>query len=196
MRHRARARRLTAHWGGAAVAVAAIPLLSLVATACTGDDDGGGPAPGGSSERAEYVEALVATSDDPEFSDAENRCLAEALVDGVGLDQLSEAATPAEIRGNEDFEFSDLGIELTEEQRDAFYEQLRGCLDLRELVVSSLTEGSDQAVVDCVDEQLGEDQLRTMVLAVLTENTTTRTETVQGVLADIYMECVGALPPD
>jgi hypothetical protein len=171
--------------------VGAGAVVGLLVPACTGDGDGGDST---SPAREEYVAALVSTAEDPEFSDEENRCLAEALVDTLGVDRLRAAASPEEIRGNDDFEFTDLGIEMSDADDAGFYDRLEGCLDVRELVVSSLTAGAGPEVAGCVDDHLDDGELRAFVVAALTGSESARTEVMERVMSDLYMDCAAALP--
>jgi hypothetical protein len=171
----------------------ALTALVALAAACSGDDDSSSE---GSPERREYVEALLSTSGDPAISDDENRCLAESLVDGVGVDRLQAVVTPEEIEASEDFHPADVGLELTDAEGDAFYDHLSDCLDVREVFVSSLTDGDEADVAACVDGELDDDELQALVVAIFTEDEQTANTEMDDALADLYMECVGVLSTD
>lgn len=152
-----------------APALALACLLALAGAACGGDDDGDGDGEdtGGEAgaDRDEYVAALVSTMEnDDEFPADSRDCVAGALIDAVGLDQLAEAVTPDEIREQgSSFDPVESGIELTDEQGEVYYEGLNGCMDVRQLLVDSIAEDLDEEAAACVADALSDDVARVFV---------------------------------
>jgi hypothetical protein len=155
----------------AAAIVAVAVAMTGAAAAC-----GGGGGGGGSDDRAAYVDAIAATSDPSgQTSEGEARCMAEVLVDAAGVEQLSDAVSPDEIRSAEDFDTASLGLQLDEAQGDAFYEGLQGCTaDLKhEIVLSMVTPlGLSDAAVACVEEGLTDDVARDLTVSIFTQGAT------------------------
>jgi hypothetical protein len=158
-----------------APALALACLLALAGAACGGDDDGdgggedtGGEAGGG--DRGEYVAALVSTMEnDDEFPEGSRECVAGALIDAVGFDQLAEAVTPDEIREQgSSFDPAESGIELTDEQGQVYYEALNGCMDVRQLLADAIAEDLDEEAAACVADALSDDVARVFVVTSFT----------------------------
>ncbi|MGH9187292.1 MAG: hypothetical protein ACRD0U_15995, partial [Acidimicrobiales bacterium] len=112
--------------------VMVVGLLAVSAAACADEAGSGGS---GSDEGQEYVDAIVAASGEQAATDEENECFARSFVDAIGLDELREAVTPAEIEENPDSSPADMGITLDEEQADAFWDDLNGCMDVEALFI-------------------------------------------------------------
>ena len=153
------------------VAVAAL-AVGAFGTAC-GDDDGGGGSGGESSsdEGQEYVDAIVASNEESELTDEENECFARAFVDAVGVDQLQGAVSPDEIRENPASPPAEFGITLDDDQADAFWEDVKECMDVRAAFVEGLTEGEDlsEERVDCLKDAIDDDLLKRVLVTSLME---------------------------
>lgn len=150
------------------VAVALVGAGALLVTQSGGDDEGS------SDEEQAYIDAFV-EMDAPSqsnYSQEQTRCLAEIVVDTVGVDRLQEAGTPDEIRENAGGGgISDLGIRLDEDQAGAVYERAGDCIDFRALVMDTLRQrGYTEAQIDCVDQYLPDDLLRDSVIAGIMED--------------------------
>jgi hypothetical protein len=113
--------------------------------------------------RQEYIDAIVASADTGEASpfDAQAaECLATAFVDAAGTDALTEAGvTPQQLAEAEESP-AELGIEFPEGAGDVFYEEVSSCMDLRELILSSLTGEENSELRDCVSEALDDDMIK------------------------------------
>lgn len=159
-----------------APALALACLLALAGAACGGDDDGDGDGDGedtggeAGADRDEYVAALVSTMEnDDEFPADSRDCVAGALIDAVGFDQLAEAVTPDEIREQgSSFDPVESGIEVTDEQGEVYYEGLNGCMDVRQLLVDSIAEDLDEEAAACVADALSDDVARAFVVTSFT----------------------------
>lgn len=158
---------------------AATLLLVVGGVAACGDDDSdsstettaaaGEDAPAEESsdggQRDEYVEAIVAIAGDDDiegFPPEARQCVAESFVDGFGAEEMAAAGVTPEDIADHDAP-GDIGLDFSDEQADAFYEQMSGCMDLRALLVEGIL-GSDgdvpPEVAACFDENLSEDLLQ------------------------------------
>jgi hypothetical protein len=96
-------------------------LFALAAVAGCGDDGGGAGA-----DAQPYVDALVdeMRDDDAPFEDDVAECIAAAMVDAVGVDQLEEAGVePADLARADDFDEVDIDLD------DRSTDQLAGALE-------------------------------------------------------------------
>ena len=138
------------------IGIAGVALVAaVVAVVGCGDDDGGGDG------RQAYVDAFVASGSDEALSDDENECFAAAIVDAVGVDKLAEQVTADEVREAEDALPGDLGIEVSEDEGEAFYDGVSECLDVPEYFASQIE--ADDSLTDenkaCLRDALGDDFL-------------------------------------
>jgi hypothetical protein len=127
-----------------------------------GGDDGDGrdTDEGGSDDRQSYVDAIAReVTADGDLTEEQATCMAEALVDSVGIETLVEIGSAAELgEGASSGGLSDLGVELTGEQKHDIFLGTDECVDLRGLFLSSIAEeGAPQAFLDCIDQQLSDD---------------------------------------
>jgi hypothetical protein len=130
-----------------------------------GDDNGSAAADEDASndpERQAYVDAFVSSSSDDTLSDEENQCFGEAVVDSVGVDKLAEVVTPDEVREAAGAVPSDLGVEVTQDEGEAFYDLVSECVDIEAMFAEGIT-GDDSVPEDakeCLVEQFDGDFLR------------------------------------
>jgi hypothetical protein len=174
----------------------AVVVLAMAAIgAACGDDDGGSES--SSDEGQEYVDAIVASSDDSELTDEENECLARAFVDAVGVDELQDAVSPDEIRQNPESTPEDLGINLDEDQADAFWEDVNDCMDVRAAFVEGITEGENlsEETIGCLEDAIDDDLLKRIFLTSLIEgeDALEEDEELMGDFIGVLSECPGAI---
>lgn len=175
----------------------AVLAIGAFAAGC-GDDDGGGSGGESSSEEGqEYVDAIVASNDDSELTDEENECFARAFVDAVGVDQLKDAVSPAEIRDNPQSSPQEFGITLDEEQADGFWEDVNDCMDVRAAFVEGLTAGQNLSdeTVDCLKDAFDDDLLKRVFVTSLMagDDALQQDEDLMGDLIGVLRECPGAV---
>jgi hypothetical protein len=159
-----------------AVAVAVAVVMGLVLVSCSGDDDATGPvgeeearqpsdgSGGGGADavsddpqRQVYEDAFVASfGSDEQLSDDERRCFGVAIVDSVGTGKLS-ALTPEEVSRSAAKVPSELGVEVTQEEGEVFYDALSECVDIEGLFARGFAEEDDGA---CLLGALDGDLLR------------------------------------
>jgi len=112
-------------------------------------------------KRGEYVEALATAAqtpdpDDPsedfQLSEEAATCLAEGLIDVVGLDRLEAAVSPDEILADPSADLVDMGIDLSNDQGAEVFHRLVDCepAAMRQLAesISSEVTGDDDFPID------------------------------------------------
>jgi hypothetical protein len=156
---------------------------ALVVGACGG---GGSDA----ASRDEYVDAIDAVSEDSTASVEDQRCVAEAFVDSVGVEQLDEHVTPDEIRESPDTPPAEFGIEPTDGQAVQFMEKLQGCGDIRGLVLDAIGQGVGPDIQACLDENLTDDLLQRYVVELLFYREITDDRGLQSDLTALASTCV------
>lgn len=181
-----------------------VVMLGLSVVACGGDDDdddagkddtseSGNDDGGGGGDGQAYVDAIMETSaDDETLSEDQNRCFAEAVVSGLGVEAFEEAGvTPDDIRENPDDSPSDLGIDFSEEQADSFWTAANTCVDVRGLFLESMSQGQEltEEQKTCLAEGLDEEFIKTMFLASFTEDTESFDEETTAKLTEVMSTC-------
>jgi hypothetical protein len=131
--------------------------------------------------------------------EADNECFAEAFVDIVGVDALAAVVTPDEIRQNPDTPITELGIEISEDDGNALYDQASECADMTLFVAAALVagQGLEPETEACVEgelnEDLNEDLVRRVFAATITEDAdSTVRASLEAELAAVMAPC---LPP-
>lgn len=129
-----------------------------------------GPSDGGL--RDQYVDAIVAigSEDDLEgFTEEDRVCVAEAFVDSFGAEEIQAAGIAVE----DIAEYGapgELGLDFSDDQADAFYDQLTSCLDLRELLIEGALGGElSPEAADCINENLTDDLLKSFFVTGFTQ---------------------------
>jgi hypothetical protein len=119
--------------------------------------------------RDAYVAAFEAGDGAPVVDEVaeERRCVAQVLVDVVGVDELQDVGSPREVAAG-DKSLAGLGVEASDEQVDEIYAGVNECGDpaegfFRELAVIG---GGELAgpVVECFKGKLDEELLREIVV--------------------------------
>jgi hypothetical protein len=171
-----------------ATAVAALVVGGMVACSDAMGD--------GSGERASYVTAFaeVAEAGDPTASPDEARCIAEATVDTLGVEDLREV-TPREVRDGRSIRPPDLGLAVDEDDGVDFYERLGDCMDVRDYLVDA-SAGAEDAVSDevqaCVRQGFGDDLVRRIVVDSFVNPSGHRDPAVQSDVQAVFQSCAGA----
>jgi hypothetical protein len=155
---------------GLAVAVAATMGLALVScsdgddtTAPAGEeeplrsDGGGNDVPADDPDRQVYIDAFVASLlSDEDLTDDERQCFAVAMVDSVGTEKLRAVVTPEEVSQSDGSAPSELGVEVTQEEGEVFYDLLSGCVDIEQQFTDGVAAG-DECLYEALDEDLMRD---------------------------------------
>jgi len=187
----------------------------LPAVACGGGGDAGGetanpadtadtadtanagnpPDPGGVTDesdpaRAEaYVEAITESGGGTR---SDNECFARAFVDIVGVEALEAVVTPDELRQNPEIPITAIGIEISEDDANALYDEVSLCADLTKLVAGTVVadEGLDPDAVRCIAAELDEDLVRRFWVAVYSQDAANVSLTV-----DLQEDLTAAMAP-
>lgn len=143
-------------------------LMAVVsAGAGCGDSDEGDDV----ASRDEYVDALMAESvDDSALSEDDNRCLSESFIDAYGPEALADAGvTPDDFAEFDDP--SDLDIEVTDAQADAFYGGLTECMDVRGVFIDLMAQGAGLAPEEaaCLEANMTDDLIKRFLVTTFTE---------------------------
>lgn len=138
-------------------------LAAAMGIALAGCGDGG-------NDRGDYIAALSGGAGEG-FSEDEARCLAEVLVDTVGVEQLEEADVLDKIQDNPDGSLGDYGITLTEEQSAAAFDGLNECTDLRAMFVDMLASlsGLSADLAACVMDNIDDATFERLIMTSLTQ---------------------------
>lgn len=123
----------------------------------------------------------------------EAECIADGMVDGIGVDQLQEYGMLTE-EGTVDQSVGD--VKLSRKDAETLTDAMFSCTDVRQMVRKSLAKemgDQDKAVRACVDKVLTEDALRSMFVAVFSGNSDDASKELVGPL----MNCaIGSMDPD
>jgi hypothetical protein len=121
-------------------------------------DDGGNDASSDDPGRQVYIDAFVASfASDDNLTDDERQCFGVAIVDSVGTEKLS-ALTPEEVSQSAGKVPSELGVEVTQEEGEAFYDALSECVDIEALFAKGTGDGEDvQCMLEALDDDLMHD---------------------------------------
>jgi hypothetical protein len=146
-------------------------LMCGFEAACGDDDAGGSGGESASAEGQEYVDAIVASSEESELTDEENECFARAFVDAVGVEELQGAVSPDEIRSNPETTPQEFGITLDDDQADAFWNDVNECMDVRAAFVEGMTEGEEvsEETVNCLEDAIDDELLKRIFVTSLME---------------------------
>jgi hypothetical protein len=160
------------------------------------DDDGGEE--GGAADRDAYVDALTAAmarsgGGDLSLPEDEAACVAEAVVDVIGLETLQENLTPDEIRRSSDATTDLWDLDLSQEQGEAILDGMIDCAPvIGELMAESLAQGigegfQEDAELDIDTACLAEDReaIRVLGAVFLTQGDSFTLDTDQ---ADLFYD--------
>lgn len=135
-----------------------LSLVAVFVLAACGSSGGGGSA--SSDKGQEYVDAIMKNYDKSEgasdvFSRSQAECIAEGMVDAVGVDKLESIGTPDEV-ANGDNPFQSLGKEMTAKQADEVVAVLTDgrCFDFKDLVVKQAKQDDTGAFDKLNDTQV------------------------------------------
>jgi hypothetical protein len=126
--------------------VSGFAVIGLALAACGGGDGGDS----GSSKGKEYVDAIMATFESEEempIPEDDARCVAEGMVDTIGVDELEAAGvTPDDIRSASDEGGPLADFKPTETQADEMVDTMFRCVDFGDVFASSLA--ADESAPD------------------------------------------------
>jgi hypothetical protein len=151
------ANRLPVMLGGVLVAV----VLVVGAVLLLGGDGGSG---GG--ERQEYVEAIAATmeSEGSPMSTSERECVAETVVDVMGLQAFRAEVSAEELASDPEVSLRDHGVVPDERQASDVYAGMTDCVDVRALMGETLTAQVGAELAGCVLEAVDDALLERLIV--------------------------------
>lgn len=129
----------------------ALSILLVAGGAAACSDDGG-------TDAQPYVDALVEElQDDGTLTDEEAECVAEGTIDALGADFLADNdITPEDIVDSEGPQ--DLGVDISEDQARGAAEAMITDCDVS-FGASIAGEGASDEAVECINDNLDEDDL-------------------------------------
>jgi hypothetical protein len=167
---------------GGGVARGALAIIVVVAAGACSDSGGAG--------RADYVEALASSADQASLDADARDCYATALVDTIGVDDLRDKVDPDDIGAN--FAPAQVGIELDEAQGNQFYDKLSDCVDVRDLIVQSMSAGQElpETIVTCIDQHIDDELAKKIIVASVTQgDAASQDPEISAALGGITTDC-------
>ena len=186
-----------------------IGVVLAFAAGC-GDDDsesGGDADTGGATETASeddlsdeeqaYVDTAVEGYDaerDAPMTEDDSRCMATAMVQGIGVDRLEEMGiTPESF--SEDGDLPEGAV--SEADAEAMVAEISTCIDLQDLFLAGFTEDESLSpeTIECLTEQFDEDLVTRLMVTLLSEGEDALSaDTGAGAdLMEAYLACPDAL---
>lgn len=154
-----------------AMLVGLVVAGALVGCSSDGDEaDEGGDDPLDGDGPDAYVVAFEEAGRDPVSGTVtdEASCISEAIVDGVGVDQLRDVATPREIAeaaNGEGVSLASLDLDVDAGQADAIYEGIRSCGDVADMFLDAFPGPQlTGPVIECFKDQLDDGLLREIMM--------------------------------
>lgn len=145
--------------------VIGLAVLAVIAVAggaylVTQDDEGAGsgdlpPMPDLSAEEREYVDAFAELVEDSGVAGDHADCFGVALLEGIGIDTLRDAAPADEIADGEATSLREFGIALDGSGVEQVTQRLTQCGDLVETVIDA--SDAPNSAQDCLRENLTEE---------------------------------------
>jgi hypothetical protein len=157
-------------------AVLVVSLLVVLAVVGVGAFfllSGSDEEPSETSEGQEYVDALIATvNQDAPLAEDDVRCLAEAHVNSLGVEGLSEHATPEEIEADPEADLEDFGIEIDTDQATGIVDRSGDCgVDFREVMRATFVGlGASEDGAVCMVEQFSDDEVHQAMVTSFTSS--------------------------
>ncbi|MET0326968.1 MAG: hypothetical protein ABW219_17265 [Ilumatobacteraceae bacterium] len=178
-------------------AVLAVAVAVAVLGACGGDDDDGGDGPDAAAQR--YVDSLIAgftagEDEAPQLTPAQAECVAPRWIDVVGTTRLTDAGVaPEDLGVGGNGELAELG--LSGDEGNELYDAFADCgVDLEQAFIEgiAMSGGLPDDVVDCLDEQFGDDTLRRIMVTTITKGEAALAEDQE--LTDSLLAALAACP--
>jgi hypothetical protein len=165
--------------------------LAVLGAAC-GDDDDAGRGSDGPKDHAAYVEAISTVIGGSGLEPQDIDCVAEAMVDALGVEQLQDKVTPAEIQASTGP--ADFNLDVSEDQGNEFYDKMNECVDVREFFLASASTLAP-GVRDCLDASIDDDELRQAIVATFLVGSSDAQQAASSSLTQAYTECAAQADP-
>lgn len=137
-------------------ALAASAAVLLMLTACGG---------GGDEQKAKDAiakELMSSSSSDFSFEQKDADCVAEGMVDKIGVDQLVEYGILTDSMAADKVP-SD--VKMSDDDADAAADVFVGCMDVSKVIKEALGAGMTPEMSDCLDKALTDDLLHDFMAA-------------------------------
>jgi hypothetical protein len=144
--------------------------LCLLVMACSGDGSADDADRGAEDEgnHDDYVTALTQSYDNPYTTPEDRRCMADATVDVLGMETLTEAGTADELR--EADRLQGLGITPDEATAGELVDALDACVDMRTVLFGD-EDALTPEVRSCIEARIPDDLLRRFMISTYTSAT-------------------------
>jgi len=166
--------------------------LVLVTGACSdgGDSKDERDKEEASGTREDYVDAFKPGVAAMGVTDEQAKCVAEAAVDTVGVDNLNKVTSPREVKGQTG-SFDMTAFNLTEEEGGALYDKIDACVDVFDLVVG---QTPDPALADCLRQNVTDGMLRSAMVPLFMGGDTASGDAAVA-LTNAYNDCQSQVSP-
>jgi hypothetical protein len=179
---------------------ASIFTLAVAIAACGGGSDSSGS----EDKKQEYIEAITAGLENDadgtaSFTTDESTCIAERLVDVIGVDAfVEEEITTTDLAENEDIQMPPVNEDQREELRSMLFDG--DCADLSEKIADSfsgsLGAGATEESIKCLADTIieGEEMQSYIVDGLLGIDTSAAQEDLSGIVMSAASDCgIGGL---
>ena len=179
--------------------------LALVISACGGGSDNPvADSSGSEDKKQEYIDAITAGLENDadgtaSFTTDESTCIAERLVDVIGVDAfVEEEITTTDLAENEDIQMPPVNDDQREELRSMLFDG--DCADLSEKIADSfsgsLGAGATEESIKCLADTIieGEEMQSYIVDGLLGIDTSAAQEDLSGIVMSAASDCgIGGL---
>ncbi len=138
-----------------ALAAAAAVLMTL--SAC-----GGGSGDEGKAKEAIAKELMTSGSSDFSFEQKDADCVAEGMVDKIGVEKLVDYGI---LTDNMSAEKAPSDVKLSDEDANAAADVFVGCMDVSQVIKDAMGTDLSPEIADCLDKALTDDVLHDFMVA-------------------------------
>lgn len=179
-----------------------LPAALLLVACGGGDGEGGGSdagsgkssGEGSSSEAKPYVDAMVSSLQEGESLDIpeeDARCVAEGMIDVIGIDQVKAAGTPEEFSaGGGTMDMST--VDLDRSQGEEIYSKFGSCgIDLRDMMLEEMAQGGEIPAEQqsCMEDAITDENLQNFFVGAMVDGEAALTDESSSELMSGLMAC-------
>lgn len=167
----------------------AVGLGALLSVTIGCGDDG----PDEAERRDAYAEAWAAVSVlDDLWSDEARLCAGRAVVVAGGLDDMEAIGTPEQVRGRDDRVPGELGVDLSDQEIQTFYEEMDACTDVQEVYLGTLEADRElpAGVASCLRDRADDEFLRDWSHARFVLGAAEDSQQIRELQRDVHLWCV------
>lgn len=155
------------------------------------EEEAGDDEEAGDGSEADYVEALMANlleDGDSPITEDEGECIAEGVVEEIGVDTLQEEGVTPEAFAEDGP--GALGGTMSDDQADAMADIFLGCLESPGAFFAAAFGATDDESVACIEDNLDEDDLRAFIAqAMLAEEGEDMPDEMMTIFTDLAEAC-------